>query len=301
MIKTVRPALLAALLFFCSPVLAQNGGDDSIDTQDAPETDVTGDVQMNEDAQAGGKLEDIEVGRFIFHNPHSYSDSKRDKWKWGSGTKAGFNYSAGNTRNIAIAAMERLLTSKGLFHNTVTGGVYYSQSALDPTTPMQSVNRFYFVKEDLEWHLHPEVYAFSGGGWERDEAAGLTHNYSGNIGAGRYFIDTLKVILQGEAGYQYNNENFTISSENQHLHSALAGLNATWLINPNAHFDFSLVTLTNLKHGKDFRVVNTADLTFRLVKHLWFGAGFHLRFDNRPVTGFKKYDTTTTAALLFKI
>lgn len=266
---------------------------------DKIDTDITEDVQA-EDPGISSNMLDSAFDSWYFHSPFFYKKNF-EKFKIHNDLKLGFLFTSGNTRSYVISGLEKIVFSKGKIVNHLKGGASYSQSSTTPDTPPSEDIRFLFVKNKLEWHFYRKIYSFASVGWFSDKPSGYHHNFNTLLGLGYFFIDKENVIFRIEGSYSYNYEDLVAPNPSQSLHSVLGGLRFYWKIKKWMSFNNELDAIENLRNGKDFRINLESDLKFLIIKHLYFGIGFNLRYDNRPVTGYKKTDTSLSASIGFTI
>jgi len=56
----------------------------------------------------------------------------------------------------------------------------------------------------------------------------------------------------------------------------------------------------SLERGADWRIVNTGSVSAEIVRAIALKLSFAILYSNEPVTGFRKRDTLTSAAVVAK-
>lgn len=290
--------IIITLICFTFPGLSKA----QVDTSD--NDDVTADVADDIEGEDPGLDDapiDSDFNNWSFHSPY-FGEQLSPKWKFQNKFKVGATHASGNTSSFVVGAENKFIVGKGQWRNRLKGGIYYSQSASVPNSPLSEVNNFFFVSDKLEWHGHKRFYGFGKAGWFSDKPSGYKNNTRAVLGGGVYIFDTEKVILQLEGGYHFNHEDFIDPAGSQTVHALLAGVNFTWQINDYTYWSFELESVENIKDGKDFRLNLTTEIDFRIIKHLYLGIGFQMRLDNRPAfQGIKKVDTLSMASIIFDL
>lgn len=137
---------------------------------------------------------------------------------------------------------------------------------------------------------------FANGHIGQNEPAGFDWRYGSAIGAAHYLIKSDDNSFKYEAGYDYTRE-IRVAAADAHIHSARLYAQYTHKINKNVYFAQDVESLFNLQVGEDVRLNTLTSLNVALTEKVAFQVGYQVRFDNQPVTGFKKTDTQTQMGL----
>jgi putative salt-induced outer membrane protein YdiY len=81
----------------------------------------------------------------------------------------------------------------------------------------------------------------------------------------------------------------------------LVQLQATGKLSSTAELTGQTTWFPDLEESDDYRVHGQVSLQAALNKHLGLRVGYDLRYDNEPVQGFNRMDTSTTASLVVQL
>lgn len=131
----------------------------------------------------------------------------------------------------------------------------------------------------------------------QDKPAGFDLRYGGSAGAAHIALDSGADLFKYEAGYDFTREQ-RVDVADASIHSARFFLRYQHKFSEAAVFAQDVESLFNLRQGEDIRLNTLTSVTVKLTDKVAFQTGFGVRFDNQPVAGFKKTDTTTQAGLV---
>ena len=175
----------------------------------------------------------------------------------------------------------------------VEGGISIMQASQDGDTTAERAKAAVrgTRKVDGRWDV------FLGGSIETDKFAGIHRRYVGEGGARFSALDTERQALAFDGGLTYTREEPTMG-ESQGYVGGLLGLNYKYSFAEKTSFTQRLVYFPNFKEGADWRGESESALQAALNSWLALKVGVSVRYQNEPVPGFKKTDTTTTASLV---
>lgn len=298
--KTITHHFYFFFIFsFCSLFLFQTAS-----AQDQNYNPTQNNLKENLDAEVEydpetGNLLDVELDDWHLHSPY-FSGTVSKKFKLADEIAINFSHNAGNTRQFSIGGDNELVFSYYKFKNTLQTGLNYSQSVNFPGTALSVVGRHIYIDEKMEWHWHRRLYNFGSFDWHTDKPSGLQNYYSGNGGFGIYAIDTNKVILTFEGGYHFSHEDVISTLTDNTIHSFLIGGSFNWNITDTTSWSHEIETIIQASDARNSRINYTSSLSANLISNLYLSLDFNLRFDSRPITGYKKYDTSTTSSFSLK-
>ncbi len=139
---------------------------------------------------------------------------------------------------------------------------------------------------------------FSLGHVGQDQIAGFDARFGGALGLSHPFYKTDLTQLKYEVGYDFTRELRKAPGIDDNIHSARTYLGLKQKISDWADFNQDVEALFNVEESEDYRINTLTSLVTKLTQSLAFQFGFGTRFDNLPVTGFKKFDTSTQAGLV---
>lgn len=140
---------------------------------------------------------------------------------------------------------------------------------------------------------------FAQGAFLKNRFAGFREQYKGDAGVGYALLDKEVHKLRAELGIGYVVENRT-DSTHQDFAAATTGLEYTWKISPTADLSNDFSYILNLESGSDYRLSDTTSLVAQVSQKLSMKLAYKVDYVNLPVTGKKRTDTATSAALVAK-
>ena len=217
------------------------------------------------------------------------------EWTANAGLSAVIN--SGNAVNQTVGGNALIDRKWGKNEVGLTGQGAYGR-AKDPTTGDTNTNtKNWKTSARYDRFILNPLSLYTLGHIGQDEPAGFDLRYGGSLGASHTLLNTQANLFKYEAGYDFTREQ-RVAAEDANIHSARAFLRYQYKISETALFGQDVETLFNLQQGQDVRLNTLTSLTVKLTDKLAFQTGFGVRFDNQPVAGFKKTDTTTQAGLV---
>jgi putative salt-induced outer membrane protein YdiY len=148
-------------------------------------------------------------------------------------------------------------------------------------------------------YLTDPLSLFAFGHLGSDEPAGFNYRYGAATGLAHELWRTDPNFFKYELGFDYTREE-RVTPPDQDVYSARTFLQYKYKISKSSMVGEDFEALFDLQRGNNVRLNSLTSLTFTLTEILAFQFGFGVRFDNDPVPGFKKTDTTTQFGLLAK-
>lgn len=224
----------------------------------------------------------------------------------------------GNTRSFAINGGSKLAIkrSQNVFAAEVMG-TYGTSSVRDATTG--EFNDYVVSAENITGKARYDRFftemdaAFLSIGFLRDPFAGLDSRFQGQVGYLRNIFKWCegKHRLWGEVGYDLTLDNFEpdplLDADGNELpgtatlHSARVFFGYDNHLNENLTFLTGVESLFDVQDGSNIRLNSVSELRAKIAAKLQLSVQFSLRFDNVPVEGADKTDTTTTLNLIYSL
>lgn len=220
---------------------------------------------------------------------------KEKEWEANVGLNAVLN--SGNSVNQTVGGTA--LTSRKWDKNKIswTGEGAYGR-AKDNSTGVTTTNtKNWKTRLRYDRFILNPLSIFVLGHVGQDEPAGFDARYGSAMGMSHEIWKSDPNFFTYEAGFDYTREN-RVALANENIYSARILLQYKRKISTWATFTQDVENLVNVEDGEDYRLNTLSSLIMKLTDKLAFKAGFGIRFDNQPVTGFKKTDTTTQAGLV---
>jgi putative salt-induced outer membrane protein YdiY len=170
--------------------------------------------------------------------------------------------------------------------------------AKDPKTGTKSVNTKNW-KSLLRYdrYITDRMSLFGLGHIGADTPSGFDLRVGGAAGFAHEIWKTEPDFFKYEIGFDFTKEYFSpIGSAN--VYSGRLFLQYKHKFSNWATFGQDVEALFNLKHGRDVRINSLTSLTMKMTEMVALQAGYAVRFDNVPVAGKKKTDTTTQVGIV---
>ncbi len=171
----------------------------------------------------------------------------------------------------------------------------------DPATGIKSTNTKNW-KTSLRYDrfVSDPLSLFGLGHIGADAPAGFDLRYGGATGLSHELWKTDPNFFKYEVGYDLTRED-RVAPPDETIHSARAYALYKHDFSKYASFSQDIEALFNVTEGDDVRLNSETALTMKLTDILAFKASFKVKFDNEPVAGKKKTDTTTQVGLVFDL
>ena len=145
----------------------------------------------------------------------------------------------------------------------------------------------------------PRFEACARADYLKDRVAGIESRWSGEGGIAYALFPAPphKLKFEGAVGYVTERR---VNAPDHDFPSARVGAIYEWRISKSAVYAEELSFIDDLDRTSDWRIVNTGSLTADVSSVLALKLSFGILYSNEPVPGFKKRDTTTSAAVVAK-
>lgn len=272
--KMILPKAIAAALLFSATALlpVQN-----LRAQAADELGKT-----KNDTKVG-VMEDIDLSKNQFR----------------SDTRAGAIFTTGNTESLSATGSSFTLWRIKRFENKWKLGFYFNKVDENVANPSATgtIANYIFGFYRLDYYFLPRTTFFVGGGGYVDEIKGIDLAGNGFAGVSHYWLRAPTYSLNTALGYDFTHEDRVFPAPSVDIHAILFSINYQQQFKSYLGFSQAVQLLENAGNGRDLRLNTDTELKVVLTKHFGLVFGFHLRFDNLPVPGFKKLDTISDVSL----
>ena len=250
-------------------------------------------------AAAGGEEDNEVADKVEDQNKVGHIDLESSKFTME--TNVGVVNSTGNTLSISVSGTNQTKYRYKRFENLWRAGAYYMRvfSARESGV-IGTAAKYIYGNYRFDYYLSHRVTIYAGGGGYTDEIKGIELSGEGFGGLGLYLLQGENYYLKSSVGYNYTYEDRNPPDPSVNIHSASLEMNYLQNFGEQLTLTDDLQVLQDVVHGHEVRVNNRLALNVALNKYLGIVTAFSLRFDNRPVTGFKKLDTLSELALSIK-
>lgn len=226
---------------------------------------------------------------------------------------AGGTLNTGNTRQWNSNAATTFRFSDRYHLVDATAQFNYGRAVL-PDAPgdgfVDTVRKFN-SRARYGYHLTHYDALFVGTGFRWDTFAGLEARVQGQAGYLRYFVRKDAYRIWGEVGYDFTYDNFypdplldamgNVLKGYRTVHSGRAFLGYDNRLNDAVSFLTGAELLVSVLDPENTRLRWDNALTARMIDRLSVEIRFLLEYENQPVTGRGKLDTTTLANLVLTL
>jgi putative salt-induced outer membrane protein len=141
--------------------------------------------------------------------------------------------------------------------------------------------------------------AFAGVAWLKDQFAGLDSRLLLDGGVQYALLAGPDHILDLVGGLSWTNDE-TVIGESTSSFGGVAGADYAWIIAENAKLTDRFRFYPSFEESDDWRVVNEFAVEAAIVSNLALKVAYLFRYDNQPVPGFVKTDSTVSTSLVLK-
>ena len=219
------------------------------------------------------------------------AQSSTDSLGWHFTAAAGYVQTSGNSRLSSVNLGDRLLyrpTHQWALTQTATW-IYGKNAGVESANQILAGLR-------ADCSLTPRLALYALGAYERNRFAGIASRYEEAAGLAFAALRTSRQRLDLEAGVGNNQQRSPGGPVDDFWASRLAARYRLGFTD-KAYFEESAELLSDLKDSQDQRVNSNAALVAPLTANIALPFGLLVRFDNQPVPGFKKTDTTFTSGI----
>lgn len=216
-------------------------------------------------------------------------------WKASVGFTALFN--SGNAVNQTFGGNSTVSHKSGKNQVTFNGNGAYGRAKSATTGETETNTNNWKTALRYDKFVSAPVSLFTLAHVGQDRPAGFDARYGGALGLSHTILKTSSDTFKYEGGYDFTHED-RVAALDADIHSGRVYFLYQHQVSEWAQFGQGVENLFNIKAGNDIRINALTSLTMKLTTKLAFQTSFGVRFDNQPVAGFKKTDTTTQAGLV---
>lgn len=221
-------------------------------------------------------------------------EQNKEEWKANAGMSGILN--SGNAVNQTIGGNALVSVKRGMNQVSWNGSGAYGR-AKDNATGVTSTNTENWQTQlRYDRFLSNRVSLFTLAHMRHDAPAGFDLNYGGAAGVAHILVKTDPTMFKYELGFDVTRQKF-VTLVKETAYSARLFLQFTHKFTETAFLGQDMENLFNVQDSQDYRINSLTSLNFKLTQKVAFQAGYAIRFDNQPVAGFKKVDTTTQFGL----
>lgn len=136
---------------------------------------------------------------------------------------------------------------------------------------------------------------------ERNRFAGIDARTLFDTSLLRPLVQTPEWRVQSLTGVSWTREDPLGDRPERENLGGLFQLQATGKLSPTAELTGQTTWFPDLEESDDYRLHGQVSLQAALNKHLGLRVGYDLKYDNEPVHGFNRMDTSTTASLVVQL
>ncbi|MBD3272407.1 MAG: DUF481 domain-containing protein [Elusimicrobia bacterium] len=218
--------------------------------------------------------------------------AEKKPWSWD--TEAGYVKITGNSRSET--AQFKSAFKRKWQHSALTLKGSHVSATQDDTQNAES----YAASEKIDRSISKHLYVFELGEWEKDRFAGIDNRYSGQLGLGYMIIKQKPHLLDSELGVGYTGEEY-INGTDDAFTSARAFAQYVYTISETSDFSQECEYLRSFEQSNDYRVNAVTAVSASINSYLALKISYTVKYDHRPISGFKKTDTIVSSALILKI
>src|SRR4030095_6078440 len=215
-------------------------------------------------------------------------------------TYIGGNVSTGNVEQISFEGRSNTVYRVKRFKNEWDLGLYYNRKIFDsnePLDPPDTIAKYIYGTYRMDDVITQNTTYFVGGGGYSDQVKGIPLGMRAFTGVSHYFIWTEKTALNLSGGYEAVAERRGPAHPKRILHTAKVKLAIQQKIGSGSSFSFYVDSLKAVNDVDQWLIGSGLQFQVKLYKIFSLFAGFTLRYDNVPTTGFRKLDTFSNLSL----
>jgi putative salt-induced outer membrane protein YdiY len=223
---------------------------------------------------------------------------------------AGGVLATGNSRSAAATGSGMLRLRRGLNEYSASVAGNYGRSAPTPADDMQTSVSNIQGRVRYDRFLSEHWSLFVAQSARKDRFQGLALRLNFDPGVAYYFFDEDKHRLWAELGYDFQydvRENAALRAaptpidKTETRHSARGFLGYENNINEVLRFNTGVEYIQAVSESKNWRLSWDSGLTSAISNSFSFATTFSLRYDNNPLAGVRKTDTTTALNLVYTL
>ncbi len=207
--------------------------------------------------------------------------------------KAGLILTTGNTDSFNANTLFDLIFRLQRVESKVSIGGYYTDVYATQNGSGEGLSAQYMYGiYRMDYYLSQLSTVYGGTGLYVDKVRGVDSAYQFFGGLSHYLFKKagMPTTLRVSGGYNFTHEDRIAPEPNDDIHSFVQGGNLTHLLTPITELTLDVTLMENIENLGDTRMNSDLAINFKVTKTFSMIAGWRLRFDNEPVSGFEKLD-----------
>jgi putative salt-induced outer membrane protein len=223
---------------------------------------------------------------------------------------AGGLLASGNSRSLALTGSGMLRLRRGANEYSANAAGNYGRSAPTPADDMQTSVSNIQGRVRYDRFLSEHWSLFVAQSARKDRFQGLALRLNFDPGVAYFFFDEDKHRLWAELGYDFQydvRENAALRAsptpidKTEARHSGRGFLGYENNINEVLRFNTGVEYIQAVSKSENWRLNWDSGLTSAISNAFSLSTTFNLRYDNNPLTGVRKTDTTTALNLVYTL
>jgi len=235
---------------------------------------------------------------FLISLAQAAEEDKEKQKVYTSSTSLSILQASGNTNEFSLGfdTEQNLNFKKSQFN--FKGSVIYAESQGTRDT------EFYFSQLNYRYSFEPRFYGVASTQLERNVLSGYNYRFSLSAGAGYFWIKAKKLEASSEAALGWSGENNIEKASDSNVSLTFFSMSISNSIkiplSSNSELNHQNIFFFNLKEGNDFRINSISSVSFSISKIFSIKLSHQLKYNHRPVTGFKNTDQYILSSLVLK-
>lgn len=244
------------------------------------------------------KLTTVFIVLFLISLAQAAEEDKEKQKVYTSSTSLSILQTSGNANEFSLGfdTEQNLNLEKSQFN--FKGSVIYAESEGTRDT------EFYFSQLNYRYSFKPRFYGVASTQLERNVLSGYNYRFSLSAGAGYFWIKAKKLKASSEAAFGWNGENNIEKASDSNVSLTFISMSISNSIkiplSSNSELNHQNIFFFNLKEGSDFRINSISSVSFSISKIFSIKLSHQLKYNHRPVTGFKNTDQYILSSLVLK-
>jgi putative salt-induced outer membrane protein YdiY len=205
-----------------------------------------------------------------------------------------FVSTSGNTSTQTLGVGGHLTNRSGAWRSQTA--VVFVRAETDDTETARTLGVDFRVVRDLT----PRAGWYGHSAYHRDTFAGIEHRIGADSGLAFKVVAARSHAVDLDLGLGYTNETRSAQADRSFPAGTLA-LDCRWTVTETTQVTNDTALTANLRQSGDWRVANVAALSTALSRTLSLRLSYQVTFMNRAVPGFRRTDTTASAAVVAKL
>lgn len=235
---------------------------------------------------------------FLSQSVQGSEEEKKEQKVYSSSTSLSLLQTSGNANEFSLGfdTEQKLNFEKSQFN--FKGSVIYAESEGTRNT------EFYFSQLNYRYSLEPRFYGVASAQLERNVLSGYNYRFSLSAGAGYFWIKSKGLEVSSEAASGWSSENNIEKESDSDVSLSFVSMSVSNSIkiplSSNSELNHQNIFFFNLKTGDDFRINSISSFSFSISKIFSVKISHQVKYNHRPVPGFKNTDQYILSSLVLK-